>query len=135
MEYLELLQRGKMALPQSVIERDRFEIPKAKGHLEGNKTIISNFLQIAGIFRRSPEHLLKYVLRELAVPGEIRKQLLILGSKLPAVRLNDKLRQYAEEFVLCSKCGKPDTDLKKEGEFLIKVCSVCGARQPVKSKI
>ncbi len=136
MEYEKLLKRARERLPESVFEKERFEIPKVRGHLEGNKTIITNFLQISNTLRRQPEHLLKYVLKELATPGEInRSGLLVLGAKIPASRINDKIKQYAHEFVLCPDCGKPDTEIKKEGEFSFLKCSACGSKHPVKSKI
>lgn len=136
MEYDQLLQRAREKLPQSVFEKERFEIPKARGHLEGNKTVITNFMQIANTLRRQPDHLLKYVLKELATPGEIsRSGLLVLGAKIPASRINDKIKQYAHEFVLCPDCGKPDTEIKKEGDFSFMKCAACGSKHPVKSKI
>jgi translation initiation factor 2 subunit 2 len=136
MEYEQLLHRARERLPQSVFEKERFEIPKARGHLEGNKTIITNFLQIASVLRRPADHLLKYVLKELATPGEISKSgLLVLGTKLAASRINEKIKQYAHEFVLCPDCGKPDTEIKKEGDFSFMKCSACGSKHPVKSKI
>ncbi|MBI4451182.1 translation initiation factor IF-2 subunit beta [Candidatus Woesearchaeota archaeon] len=135
MEYAELLRRGQQNLPEVVHEKARFELPKIRGHLEGNKTVITNFLQIADSLRRPPEHLLKYILRELATPGDVRRNLLVLGAKVAASRINEKVRQYAEEFVFCKECGKPDTDIKQDGDFSYLVCSVCGARHPVKSKI
>lgn len=136
MEYAQLLKRARDRLPQSVFEKERFEIPKARGHLEGNKTVITNFTQIASTLRRPVDHLLKYVLKELATPGEVfRSGFLVLGTKLAASRVNDKIRQYALEFVLCPDCGKPDTEIKKEGDFSFLKCSACGAKHPVKSKI
>ena len=50
---------------------ERFEIPKVKGHIEGTKTIISNFGQICATLRRNPEHLSKFLFKELATPGII----------------------------------------------------------------
>lgn len=136
MEYEQLLKRARERLPQSVVERERFEIPKVKGHLEGNKTIVSNFTQIAGTLRRPVEHLLKFILKELATPGDVtRAGLLVLGAKVPATRINEKIREYAYEFVLCPQDGKPDTDIVKEGEFAFLKCNACGHKQPVKSKI
>ncbi|MBI4016375.1 MAG: translation initiation factor IF-2 subunit beta [Candidatus Aenigmarchaeota archaeon] len=136
MDYETLLKRAKQRMPQSVFEKERFEIPKVIGHFEGNKTIISNFPLIANTLRRAQEHLLKYILRELAAPGEVnRSGLLIIGSKISASRINEKIKQYAHEFVLCPQCGKPDTDIKKEGEFSFLKCSACGTKTPVKSKI
>lgn len=122
-------------MPEAVHEKERFEIPKIVGHIEGNKTVISNFSQVASALRRPVEHLLKFLLRELATPGDIRRNRLIIGTKVSAARINDKIKKYADEFVFCPECGKPDTDLKKEGNFTFVVCSVCGTKQRVRSRI
>ncbi len=134
MDYSALLKRARDRMPTVVLEKERFEIPKVVGRIEGVKTIISNFLQIAQNLRRPPEHLLKYVLRELATPGDLRGPNAVIGSKIPASRINEKIRQYANDFVLCSVCGKPDTQLVKEGEYMFLKCSACGHKQAVKSK-
>ena len=134
-DYESLLNRGKEALPEQTDSGERFEIPKVRGHIQGNKTIISNFMQIASTLRRPVEHLLKYILRELAAPGDIKKGFLVIGSKIAASRVNEKIKQYAYEFVLCSECGKPDTELVREGDFMFLKCAACGAKKPVKSKI
>ena len=135
MDYDALLARARTKMPESVLVKERFELPKAVGRLEGAKTIITNLPQIAALLRRPIEHMVKYLLKELATPGQMRNGLFVLGAKMPASRINDKIKQYAEEFVFCQKCGKPDTDIKKESGFQMLVCSVCGERKPVKSKI
>lgn len=122
-------------MPESVLVKERFELPKVIGRLEGVKTVISNLVQIAALLRRPVDQLVKYLLKELATPGAMRGPLFVIGAKMPASRINDKIRQYADEFVFCQKCGKPDTDIKKEGGFNMLVCSVCGTRRPVKGKI
>ena len=136
MDYKAMLKDVRGRLPESVFEKERFAIPKVRGHIQGARTIISNFLQIATSLRRDPNHLLKYVLRELATPGEIKRSgSVIIGAKLSASRLNDKIRQYTNEFVFCRECGKPDTKLYKEGDFTHMKCQACGAKHIVKSKI
>jgi len=135
MDYEELLDRGHAELPESVKNTERFEIPKVRGHIQGNKTIISNFFQIADALRRTPEHVLKYVLKELATPGEFHKNFLIFGSKIPASRINEKIQNYANEYVLCPECKKPDTKIIREEGFLFLKCTACGARHSVKAKI
>ncbi len=136
MEYNELLKRVREQLPKSVFEKEMFEIPKIRGHIQGNRTILSNFLQIADILGRPAEHLLKYILKELATPGEIKKSgSVIVGTKVGASRINEKIRQYTNEFVLCSECGKPDTKIEKEDKFTFLKCHACGARHPIKAKI
>jgi len=135
-DYKDMLEDVRKSLPEVVFIKERFEIPKALGHVQGNRTIITNFLQIASSLRRDASHLLKYVLKELATPGEVKKSgALILGTKVPASRINDKIRQYANEFVLCFECGKPDTAIVREGELTYMKCTACGAKNIVKAKI
>ena len=136
MEYKKILQEVRKNLPESILLKERFEVPKVLGHIQGNRTIISNFLQITSTLRRDVNHLLKYVLKELASPGEIKKSgALILGTKIPASRINEKIRQYANEFVLCFDCGKPDTTIIKEDGLNYMKCTACGAKNIVKAKI
>lgn len=135
MNYEDMLKSAREKLPEPVKGTDRFEIPNVRGQIEGNKTIISNFNQIADTLGRKPQHLLKYVQRELATPGEFRKQAVIFGSKIPASKFNEKIKSYADEFVFCKECGKPDTKMVKEGDVYYIKCQVCGARHSFYSKI
>ena len=133
--YQTLLKQGKKQLPEVKETKERFEIPKVKGHIEGNKTIIVNFTQIANTLRREPNQLLKYLQRELATPATLDKQRLILGRKLSASNINQKIEQYAKDFVICQECKKPDTKLDKESKVLMIKCMACGAKHSVKAKI
>lgn len=119
-------------MPESVFVKERFEIPKVTGHIQGNKTVITNFSQIASTLERPLEHVLKYVLKELAAPGGMKDSTLVIGTKLPASRVNEKIRQYANEYVLCNDCGKPDTKIEKEGNLQYLKCTACGARHVIK---
>lgn len=130
-----MLEKARKELPESVLKTERFEIPKVKGHIQGNKTIVSNFNQIANVLRREPEHLLKFVLKELATPGEIRKGAVIIGRKVSASRVNEKIEKYAKEYVICPECKKPDTQLVRENKVMFIKCLACGAKHPVKAKV
>ena len=133
MDYKKLLEKAKKEMPESVQEKERFEIPGVKGHLQGAKTIISNLQQIASHLHRPIEHLLKYLLKELATPGKIAGNgSVIIGRKISASEFNLKIKQYADEFVFCQECGKPDTKLNKEGNALFMKCEACGARKSVR---
>ena len=135
-EYKKLLEGVRKELPEHVFQKDRMEMPKIRGHIQGNRTVISNFLQIANALGREPENMLKFVLRELATPGEIKKSgSVIIGSKVPASRINEKIKQYANSYVFCYECGKPDTKIEKEGNLSYIKCTACGARHPIRSKI
>jgi len=133
MDYKDMLKKARGEMPESVFESERFEIPKVKGHLQGNKTVISNFSMIADTLGRPIEHVLKYLLKELATPGTISRSMLVLGAKVPASRINEKIRKYASEYVLCPDCGKPDTKIIKEGELSFMRCQACGSKHQVKS--
>ncbi|MFH1510866.1 MAG: translation initiation factor IF-2 subunit beta [Candidatus Woesearchaeota archaeon] len=132
MDYEQLLTNARKNMPKSVLEKERFEIPRVMGHIQGNRTIISNFNAIADSLRRSPDHFLKYVLKEIAAPGHLSRNALIIGTRVAASRINQKIRQYANEFVLCAECGKPDTKLEKDGQLTYLKCTACGAKHVVK---
>jgi len=135
-EYKKLLKKALEELPESVKpSSERFEIPKVQGHVEGNKTIVSNFTQICSTLRREQAQLLKYLQRELATPAIIENTRLILGRKISSDIINAKIVKYTEEFVLCKECKKPDTILTKQDKILIMKCTACGAKHPIKTKI
>lgn len=114
---------------------ERFEIPKVKGHVEGTKTIITNFSQICDVIRRDKQHVLKYLFKELAAPGIIDGERLILNRKLSSALINEKIESYVNEFVICPECKKPDTELKKEDRVMFLHCLACGAKHSVRTKI
>src|SRR3989338_4060172 len=97
---------------------ERFEVPPVKGHVEGVKTIVSNLFQIASLIRRKPEHLIKFLSREVASLAIIEGERVIFNRKLNSDMLNKKIQSYVNEFVLCSECKKPDTELMKQGDFM-----------------
>lgn len=113
----------------------RFEIPNIEGHIEGKKTVLTNFLAIASHIRRDPEHFQKFILKELATSGQMEGERLILNNKIPSAKINAKVEQYVKEFVICKECGKPDTELKKENRLNFINCLACGAKHPVREKI
>jgi translation initiation factor 2 subunit 2 len=114
---------------------ERFEVPVVKGMIEGNKTIITNFLQICAYLRRDCSHFLKFILRELATPGVVEGERLVMQRKVPSSRINEKIKQYVDEFVVCKECSKPDTELIKQGDFMFIHCLACGAKHSVRAKI
>ena len=109
----------------------RFEVLKVEGHHEGVRTIISNFGQIVAHIRRTPEHLLKFLSKELASQGEIKGDRLILSRKLASKDINDKIEKYVNTFVLCPKCMKPDSELIEDGGKSYLKCLACGEKYEV----
>jgi translation initiation factor 2 subunit 2 len=133
--YEELLNEAYEKVKQVKTNDERFEIPKVEGLFEGKKTILTNFLQITTQIRRNPEHFQKFLLKELATSGQKEGDRLILNNKIPSKKINQKIEQYANEFVICKECKKPDTELIKENRLTFLKCMACGAKHPIRSKI
>lgn len=134
-DYLKLLDSAIKNMPEQVVETSRVEIPRVTGRIEGNKTIINNFHQICKFFNRDIQHVLKFLLRELASPGKLEESRLIFGRKINPNLINSKLKEYADIYVFCPVCKKPDTHIiAEEGKLYIK-CTACGARNNVKEKL
>jgi translation initiation factor 2 subunit 2 len=110
---------------------DRFEVKKVEGMHEGTKTVITNFSQVCTCLRRSPEHVSKFLFKELASPGLIEGDRLILTRKLMSSQVNEKVEKYAEKFVKCSNCGKPDTEIISEGGKTYLKCMACGLKKEI----
>ena len=134
MDYEQLLNEAYKKVKPITETKGRFEIPRIVANIEGTKTTISNFTQIASYLRRSPDHFQKYLLKELAVSGKKDSDRLILNRIVPYSKINEKVNQYAKDFVICRECGKPDTEIIKEGKFAFIHCLACGARHSI-SKI
>ena len=133
MDYDKLLKKAEDSLPESIHEKKRFEIPKITGKIQGNMTILTNFTQIASHLHREVEHMLKFILKELATPGTLKSnKTVMLGAKIPASKINEKIKQYAEKYVLCYYCGKPDTKLEKQEKVMVIKCMACGAKHTVR---
>lgn len=135
MDYLKLLKEAKEKLPEIQAAESRFEIPKAKGHIQGNKTVISNFQQIVDKLGRPLEQLLKFLQRELATPAVMDGPRLVLGRKISSEIINKKVELYCKDFLICHECNKPDTKIIKDGRVMLLKCMACGAKHPIKSKI
>ena len=130
-----MLKKAKEKLPKVQSKSERFEVPKVKGHVEGNKTIIVNMYTIIDLIARKAEHVLKYLQRELATAAYFEGKRLVFGRKLASKMINEKLKKYVEIFVLCSECSKPDTKLLVEEGKQIKKCMACGHKSGVAAKI
>jgi len=132
--YEQLLNEAYKKIKPITETKDRFEIPRIMANIEGTKTIISNFTQIASYLRRGPDHLQKYLLKELAAAGKRDGDRLILNRIVPYSSINEKINQYAKDFVICRECKKPDTEIIKDGKFAFIHCLACGAKHSI-SKI
>ena len=112
-KYEDLLERAIDQLPPEVFEHKRFKIPKAYSDIQGNRTFIKNFKDVAEGLNRDPQHLLKFLMRELGTAGNIE--------------------DYVDKYVICHECNRPDTRIIREGRIFLLKCAACGATAPLKS--
>ena len=132
-EYEALLDKAYEQLPDRVFESIRFKIPKGYSVIQGNRTIIKNFGDVSSTLNRDSQHVLKYLLRELGTSGNVEGNRAILQGKFTHYVINDRIKEYVDNFVICHECNRPDTVIIREDRIDMLKCSACGARAPLKS--
>ncbi|MEM1988436.1 MAG: translation initiation factor IF-2 subunit beta [Candidatus Woesearchaeota archaeon] len=134
-EYLKLLEKAYSQIPQLDEASMRLKIPEVEAEIEGNKTLLRNIRQIAKIINRDPEHLLKYFMKKYATPGQLLPKFGVLNRKVPLNELDQVLKNYIDEFVICPVCKSPDTDIIPNGAYGTLKCKACGSKTTIKIKL
>jgi translation initiation factor 2 subunit 2 len=132
-DYKELLKRARSQLPSDVLERKRFEIPRPRTITVGMRTIVHNFKEICEAFNRDPQHLLRYLSREMATAGTVSGARAVFQGKFHRDTIERLVQHYAAAFVVCPVCKRPDTKIVKEKRLSFMVCEACGAKSSVHS--
>ncbi|HUO41644.1 MAG TPA: translation initiation factor IF-2 subunit beta [Methylomirabilota bacterium] len=130
-DYAKLLEKAYSNLPKTVGTGERFEIPKVVGIRMGRRTIVQNYGDISSAMNRDPHHLLKFLSRELATAASLDGSRAIFQGKFDVGTVTRLLNIYAQRFVICPICNRPDTKMEKEGRYLFLRCEACGARSSV----
>lgn len=133
LDYNELLKRARSQLPEDVFEHRRFEIPKPRSITVGMRTLIPNFKEICEALNRDPQHLLRYLSREMATAGTISGTRAVFQGRFPRDTIERLVQHYAATFVICPVCKRPDTKIVKEKRLSFMVCEACGAKSSVRS--
>jgi len=134
LDYQKLLERAREGLDEVMSNTQRFKLPKADILHEGNKkTIIRNFTEITDTIRREQSHLYKFLLQELGTAGNVENRRLVLQGRVPEKKIEERIRNYINTFVICEECNRPDTDFVRSGRVLILHCEACGAKRPIRS--
>ena len=130
MEYEELLKKAMQNLPAK--SESRFEIPVASVHIGKKQTLIMNFSEIVKTLRRESSGVAKYLFKELATRGALHGNELVLQSKISSSLINQRIKEYVKDFVICKECGKPDTIIQKIDGYVFIKCEACGAKRPAR---
>jgi translation initiation factor 2 subunit 2 len=54
-----------------------------------------------------------------------------LTRKISSGLINEKIKVYAETYVICKECKKPDTEIIKQDGFNFMHCLACGAKKSI----
>ncbi len=133
-DYEAMLERAIENLPDIETSDERFVIPTPRIFIEGKTTVLENFANIADILNREPDHLMKFLTRELGTAGKLDGSRAIFQGKFPRESIQSNINAYVEEYVICSECGRPDTQLVKTDRIIVLKCAACGAHRPVKKR-
>lgn len=131
-DYKQMLEEALSKLPKEVKIDVRLEIPRPEVIVSGSQTYINNFIEIANVIRRKPEHLLKFLSKELASPAHIEGNRVIFQGKLYGSLIEKKLEAYYKEFLYCPECKKPDTQIIKQDRIALLKCEACGAKTAIR---
>ncbi|MBN2110313.1 MAG: translation initiation factor IF-2 subunit beta [Methanosarcinaceae archaeon] len=133
-DYEALLDRAIANLPDKETTDARFVIPEPKIMVEGKTTILDNLSNLADVLNRDPDHLMKFLTREMGTAGKIDGSRAIFQGRFSKEQIKSNIDAYVEEFVICSECSRPDTQLVKMDRVLVLKCAACGAHRPVKKR-
>ena len=131
-DYDELLKRARAQVPEVTAKRERLELPRLYVSMVGMRTTISNFKEVADVLDRDPQHILKFLTREMATAATYHDGRAIFQGKFPRDTFERLLQRYNEAFVICPVCKRPDTNIVKEKRLSFLVCNACGAKSSVK---
>jgi len=93
------------------------------------KTSFVNFLEISKQMNRDPKHVLSFILAELGTSGSIDgNNTLILKGKFQVKQMENILRRYIKEYVMCHTCKSKDTRLLKSDRLMFLQCDLCQSR-------
>ena len=130
--YDKLLKRARAEIPEVTLKKERLEMPRLFVTMVGMRTTISNFNEVANTLDRDPQHILKFLTREMATAATYHDGRAIFQGKFPRDTFERLLNRYMESFVICPVCKRPDTRIVKEKRLSFIVCNACGARSSVK---
>jgi len=130
-DYEELLKRARSQIPDVSSKHERLELPRLRQSVIGMRTIVHNFKEIADALNREPQHLLKYLTREMATAATMQEARVIFQGKFSQETLGRLIQRYMENFVVCPVCKLPDTKIVKEKRLSFLICEACGAKSSV----
>lgn len=103
--------------------------PPQVARIGTKRTSFSNFGEICKSLKRQEKHLHQYLLAELGTNGSIdANNALTIKGRFQQKQIENVLRSYIKEYVICKTCRSPDTLLQKEERLSVLLCNNCRSR-------
>ena len=130
----ELLKKNKGGVPD---KQQKCIVKQPEVVREGTKkTCWTNFQDICDNLGRSSDHLSKFILMELGTEGSIaRETQMILKGRYQEKQIENLLKKYITEYVMCQMCKSIDTILTKDSSIRMftMTCKRCACTRSVQS--
>jgi len=127
-DYEWLLERAYQTMPKRPVQRrERLSVPKPEIMISGRRTFITNFNQICDLLNRDPRLVLRFLLKELGAPGEVRESYAVIQGEIKPRIITALMERFVRDYVICPVCKSPDTMLVKERKAMFIKCMACGA--------
>jgi translation initiation factor 2 subunit 2 len=133
-DYKTMLDRAYGEIPEHVESYERWSVPRPDVRSVGRRTVIMNFKEIADYLGRDPEHLLKFLSGEMATLPRFDGTRAIFQGRFRVDSIRNLLDVYANKYVVCPVCKRPDTQIVRERRLYFLQCEACGARSSIGEK-
>lgn len=110
-----------------------FKIPPPQCLREGNKkTLLANLPEISKRLKRTPEHITSFLFAEMGTSGSTDSNgRLIIRGRFQSKQIENILRRYIMDYVICKTCKSPDTDLSRGENRLSFITYVHGVPEDI----
>ncbi|MBC8224786.1 translation initiation factor IF-2 subunit beta [Candidatus Bathyarchaeota archaeon] len=133
-DYKTMLDRAYREIPEQVESYERWTVPRPDVRSVGRRTVIMDFKDIADYLGRDPEHLLKFLSGEMATLPRFDGTRAIFQGHFRSDSIRNLLDVYANKYVVCPVCKRPDTQVVRERRLFFLQCEACGARSSIGEK-
>jgi translation initiation factor 2 subunit 2 len=134
MDYETSLDRAMDAVPDMQSSGERLSVPDAEAQKDGAFTRLTNLEDIADTVSRTPNHLHRFIQRDLGTNGKLEDGVGRYNGSFSGENFDTAIEAYVESYVLCAECGLPDTRLVTEDGTPMLRCDACGAFRPVSKR-
>jgi len=134
MDYDSSLDRAMDDVEDVGASAERLTVPDANAQTDGAFTRLTNLEEIADAVSRDPDHIHRFIQRELGTNGKLQDGVGRYNGNFSDRDLEAVVDAYVAEYVTCSECGLPDTRLVTEDRTQMLRCDACGAFRPVQKK-